>query len=307
MPQAVTESVSSQSIAHGWYLIGSHHLELTIEPQQTEELIFILGYAQNPEDDKWAGKNIINKTGAHRVIEKFKTPQAVAVELEKLKDYWTGLLWTYQVTSSEVQVDRMVNIWNQYQCMATFNISRSASYFETGMGRGIGFRDGNQDLLGFVHLIPEKAGERIIDLTSIQFPDGSTYHQFQPLTKKGNAAAGGGFNDDPLWLIASTSAYIKETGDSAILETLVPFDNTPGSEVSLFEHLRRSINYPFGHLGPHGLPLIGRADWNDCLNLLTEKEPKMKKDEEKDKHKDKHKTEKQKSAFRSYKISTLIF
>lgn len=266
-PQMVSSQTSGQSIAHGWYPIGSHRLELDLAAGQSEEIIFVLGYAQNPADDKWESNSIINKTAARRVIEKFKLAQTVILEFQRLKDYWSDLLSTYQVVSSESKVDRMVNIWNQYQCMVTFNISRSASYFETGMGRGIGFRDGNQDLLGFVHLIPEKARERIIDLASIQFEDGSTYHQFQPLTKKGNDAAGGGFNDDPLWLIASTSAYLKETGDASILWAPVPFDNLPGSEKPLFDHLRRSIRYTLSHLGPHGLPLIGRADWNDCLNL----------------------------------------
>ena len=266
-PQAVASETSYQSIAHGWYPIASHRLELTLEPGQTEELIFVLGYAHNPDDEKWEAPNVIHKAVARHVIKKFETSEAVALALQELKMYWSQLLSTYQVTSSDERMDRMVNIWNQYQCMVTFNISRSASYFESGMGRGIGFRDGNQDLLGFLHLIPEKAKERIIDLASIQFEDGSTYHQFQPLTKKGNDAAGGGFNDDPLWLIASTSAYIKETGDASILDTPVPFDNTEGTEVPLFEHLRRSIHFTINHKGPHGLPLIGRADWNDCLNL----------------------------------------
>ncbi|MFC6448532.1 GH36-type glycosyl hydrolase domain-containing protein [Cellulomonas gelida] len=171
------------------------------------------------------------------------------------------------MTSSDDKLDRMVNIWNQYQCMVTFNMSRSASFFETGIGRGMGFRDSNQDLLGFVHLIPERARERIIDIASTQFADGSAYHQYQPLTKRGNNDIGSGFNDDPLWLIAGTAAYIKETGDFSILDEPVPFDNEPGSEVPLFEHLTRSFEFTVTHRGPHGLPLIGRADWNDCLNL----------------------------------------
>ncbi len=108
----------------------------------------------------------------------------------------------------------MVNIWNQYQCMVTFNMSRSASYFESGTGRGMGFRASCQDLLGFVHLIPDRARQRILDIAATQFEDGSACHQYQPLTKKGNADIGSGFNDDPLWLIAGTAAYIKETGES---------------------------------------------------------------------------------------------
>jgi cellobiose phosphorylase len=161
----------------------------------------------------------------------------------------------------------MVNTWNPYQCMVTFNMSRSASYFESGIGRGMGFRDSNQDLLGFVHLVPERARQRIIDIASTQFADGSAYHQYQPLTKRGNHDIGSGFNDDPLWLIVGTAAYIKETGDLGILEEDVPFDNDTTNTASLFEHLRRSFNFTVENLGPHGLPLIGRADWNDCLNL----------------------------------------
>ena len=151
--------------------------------------------------------------------------------------------------------------------MVTFNMSRSASYYESGTGRGMGFRDSCQDLLGFVHLIPERARERILDIASIQFPDGSTYHQYQPLDKRGNADVGSGFNDDPLWLIACTCAYIRETGDFSILDEPTPFNNEQGSEQPLLEHLRRSASYTMTHRGPHGLPLIGRADWNDCLNL----------------------------------------
>jgi cellobiose phosphorylase len=161
----------------------------------------------------------------------------------------------------------MVNIWNQYQCMVTFNMSRSASYYESGIGRGMGFRDSCQDLLGFVHLIPDRARQRIIDIASTQFQDGSAYHQYQPLTKKGNSDIGSGFNDDPLWLIAGTSAYIRETGDMSILDEIVPFDNDMSVAQPLMEHLKRSFDYIVNHKGPHKLPLIGRADWNDCLNL----------------------------------------
>src|SRR5699024_1494262 len=266
-PELVTNEQIKNSIAHGWYPIASHQIQLTLGPGESDHFIFVLGYGENHKDYKWESKNKVNKINAKRVLNKFNSYGSVLSELQRLKDYWNNLLSRYKVESDNEKINRMVNIWNQYQCMVTFNISRSASYFESGTGRGIGFRDGNQDLLGFVHLIPERARERIIDIASIQFEDGSTYHQYQPLTKKGNHSIGSGFNDDPLWLIASTVAYIKETGDSSILDELVPFDNIPGTEKTLFEHLKRSINYTINNLGPHGLPLIGRADWNDCLNL----------------------------------------
>lgn len=266
-PIAVEQGASTNSIAHGWYPIGSHQIDLTLAAGESTHIVFILGYGQNPVDDKWSGKNIIKKTSARFILEKYRSIESVESEFDRLKEYWNQLLASYQLESSHEKIDRMVNIWNQYQCMVTFNLSRSASYFESGTGRGMGFRDSCQDLLGFVHLVPERARERILDIASIQFEDGSTYHQYQPLTKLGNHAVGSGFNDDPLWLIACTTAYIKETGDHGILEEMLPFDNTPGTEQSLFEHLRRSINYTIHHRGPHGLPLIGRADWNDCLNL----------------------------------------
>jgi cellobiose phosphorylase len=266
-PQAVVEGSPRNSVASGWAPIASHYLELEIPPLGEKELIFILGYVENPEEEKWERPGVINKKRAKEMIERFKTGEDVERALKELKEYWDELLGRIQVETHDEKLNRMVNIWNQYQCMVTFNIARSASYFESGISRGIGFRDSNQDILGFVHMIPEKARQRILDLASIQFEDGSTYHQFQPLTKKGNNEIGGGFNDDPLWLILSTSAYIKETGDWSILNEEVPFDNDPDKKATLFEHLKRSFYFTVNNVGPHGLPLIGRADWNDCLNL----------------------------------------
>jgi cellobiose phosphorylase len=266
-PDAVIEGKSRNSIAHGWSPIGSHMLEISLAPGQKKELIFILGYIENAEDQKWEAPGVINKQKARRLIEKYKNTDSVDKAFEQLKNYWAGLLSVYHVKSHDEKLDRMVNTWNQYQCMVTFNLSRSASYFESGIGRGIGFRDSNQDLIGFVHQIPEKAKNRILDIAATQFEDGGAYHQYQPMTKKGNNEIGGNFNDDPLWLILSSSAYIKETGDWSILDEKVAFDNDAAKAESLFEHLKRSFYHVVNNLGPHNLPLIGRADWNDCLNL----------------------------------------
>ncbi|MDD6351486.1 MAG: glycosyl transferase [Lachnospiraceae bacterium] len=266
-PDAVFGSGCKQSIAHGWAPVGAHEIKLSLAPGEKQTVIFLLGYCENPVDQKFIGPNIINKAPAYRLIEKYKTNAAVDRALSDLHSYWNDLLSIYQVSTEDEKLNRLVNIWNQYQCMVTFNMSRSASYFESGMGRGMGFRDSCQDLLGFVHLIPERARERILDIANTQFPDGSCYHQYQPLTKKGNADIGGGFNDDPLWLIAGTSAYIRETGDYSILDEPCAFDSDFSKAKPLIDHLRISFNYTLTHKGPHGLPLIGRADWNDCLNL----------------------------------------
>jgi cellobiose phosphorylase len=266
-PQVVTEGKSRNTVAHGWSPIASHYIEVELKPGESKDFIFLLGYVENKEDEKWESKNIINKKKAKDIIAKFSTSAKVDAALAELRKYWDNLLSIYTVDSGDDKLDRMVNIWNQYQCMITFCFSRSASFFESGIGRGMGFRDSNQDLTGFVHQIPERARERIIDIASTQFPDGGCYHQYQPLTKRGNNDIGGGFNDDPMWLILGTISYIKETGDFKILDEMVPFDNDASVARSLFDHLTVSFDHVVNNHGPHGLPLIGRADWNDCLNL----------------------------------------
>ncbi|MCC8114482.1 MAG: glycosyl transferase [Bacteroidales bacterium] len=266
-PQVVEVGKPSDSVAHGWSPIASHYFELELEPGQTEDIIFIIGYVENPDDQKWESHQVINKKPAREIIAQLDTVEKVDAKFSELKNYWDQLLDKFSLSGLDPRLERTVNIWNQYQCMVTFCFSRSASFFESGIGRGMGFRDSNQDLVGFVHQIPERARARIIDIASTQFPDGGCYHQYQPLTKRGNNDIGGGFNDDPLWLIFGTTAYIKETGDFSILAEPVPYDNQPGSEQSLMEHLRVSLDHVVNNLGPHGLPLIGRADWNDCLNL----------------------------------------
>ena len=266
-PTAVKNGACTNSVASGWQPIASHQINITLNPGETRSFVFVLGYIENPEDEKWESKGVVNKKRAYEMLDRYKTDADVDKAFAELNDYWKALLSKYTVKSSNDKVDRMVNIWNQYQCMVTFNMSRSASYYESGIGRGMGFRDSCQDLLGFVHLIPDRARERIIDIASTQFQDGSAYHQYQPLTKKGNSDIGSGFNDDPLWLIAGTSAYVRETGDTTILTEMVPYDNDMSVATPLMGHLKRSFDYIVNHKGPHNLPLIGRADWNDCLNL----------------------------------------
>jgi cellobiose phosphorylase len=268
-PAAVERGASGNSVAHGWAPIGSHHVRLVLQPGETRQILFVLGYQENAKDEKFdpPDSQIVNKKTVKPTITRYLIPANVEAAFQKLRTYWDGLLGICQVRTPDIHTDRMVNVWNAYQCMATFNMSRSASFYESGIGRGLGFRDSNQDLLGFVHMVPERARERILDLAATQLPSGGAYHQYQPLTKKGNNDVGGNFNDDPHWLIVGVGAYLKETGDWSILDEPVQYDNQPGSEQPLYEHLQRSFRYTLERLGPHGLPLIGRADWNDCLNL----------------------------------------
>jgi len=268
-PLAVERGGCTGSVAHGWAPIAIFEVAVRLEPGESRSINFVLGYHENPRDQKFdpPGSSTVNKTTALPVIRRFTVDAAVDAAFEDLRGYWRGLLAKLQVATPAPHADRMVNVWNAYQCMVTFNLSRSASYFESGIGRGLGFRDSSQDLLGFVHLAPERARRRILDLAATQLPTGGAYHQYQPLTRRGNNDVGSNFNDDPLWLVLAVSAYLRETGDASILEEPVPWDNSPGSETSLADHLERCLAYTLARLGPHGLPLIGRADWNDCLNL----------------------------------------
>ena len=265
-PEAVLAGRCTGSVAHGWAPVGAMQFHLTLAPGESWSVILGLGYLENPEDEKWAAPGVVNRSRGSAMMARYRTDGQFDAALAALAAFWSELLGGFRLRSGDEKLDRMVNVWNQYQCMVTFNLSRSASYFESGLGRGMGFRDSCQDLLGFVHMIPGRARERLLDIAATQFPSGAAYHQYQPLTKKGNADIGGGFNDDPLWLIAGTDAYLCETGDFTILDEPVAFDG--GTETApLLEHLRRSFRFTCTHLGPHGLPLIGRADWNDCLNL----------------------------------------
>jgi cellobiose phosphorylase len=270
-PLAVERGRSSDSIALGWAPIGSHHVRLALQPGETCQIIFLLGYHENPRENKFdpPGSGRVNKHTVRPLIARFRDPGTVQAAFQALRAYWDDLLGVLQVETPDLHTNRMVNIWNPYQCMATFNLSRSASFFESGIGRGIGFRDSNQDLLGFVHMVPGRARQRLLDLAATQLESGGAYHQYQPLTRRGNDEVGSGFNDDPLWLVLSAASYLKETGDASLLDEPVPYVNQPGSETPFYEHLERCLCYTLENLGPHGLPLIGRADWNDCLNLNT--------------------------------------
>ncbi len=267
-PQAVLAGQANNSFADGWSPIASHYKKIALAPGESKTFVYVLGYVEMPVDKKFeADGETINKETALEMIERFNTPEKVAQGMAELRAAWDSLLGILNVDTPDEKVNRMVNIWNQYQCMVTFNLSRSASYFESGIGRGMGFRDSNQDILGFVHQIPDRAKQRIIDIASTQLEDGGCYHQYQPLTKKGNSDIGGDFSDDPLWMILSVSAYIKETGDWSILDEQVPYDNDESKAASLLEHLKVSFYHIVDNLGPHGLPLAMRADWNDCINL----------------------------------------
>jgi cellobiose phosphorylase len=274
-PKAVMAGKCTNSHAYGWNPVGAHQIDLTLKPGQEETFAFVLAYVEQGDLPKFDAPFVMNKTKGREILARYSDLAAIDRAFVAVKTRWEELLAIYQVPQvPDANLRRMVNTWNQVQCMATFNLSRASSGYETGIGRGMGYRDSNQDILGFVHLLPERARQRILDIASTQLSDGTCFHQYQPLTKKGNADIGGGFNDDPLWLILSTCAYIRETGDLTILDAPCGYADQPGSQQTLLHHIDTSIAYTLNNRGPHGLPLIGHADWNDCLNLnCFSKEP----------------------------------
>ncbi|MCP5533665.1 MAG: glycosyl transferase [Akkermansiaceae bacterium] len=265
-PAAVLGGECTNSTAHGWNPIGAHEIRLTLEPGESQAFAFVLAYVDQGDLPKFEAPMTLNKEKGRAIVSKYSDIAAVDEEFERLGEFWDVLLGKFQVDCPDEDARRMANCWNQYQCLATFNLSRSASLFETGIGRGMGFRDSNQDTLGFVHMIPDRVRERLIDIARTQLSDGTCFHQYQPLTKKGNAEIGGDFYDDHLWLVLSVCSYIRETGDASILDEPVGYADTQGDETML-HHLETSISYTLAKRGPNGLPLIGHADWNDCLNL----------------------------------------
>ena len=284
-PKTVVEGKSGNSVADGWSPIASHRINMELKAGEEKTLVFVLGYIENDDNKKFlsdadkkkaldagllrtnTASGVINKEKAYELQKKFDSKEKVMAAFDALKVFWDKTLSHFTLKTNDEKLNRMA-IWNQYQCVVTYNFARSASYFESGIGRGLGFRDTSQDMLGAAHQLPkERIRERLYDVAATQFEDGSAYHQFQPLTKRGNADIGSNFNDDPLWLVLGVGNYIRETGDEDFLKIDVPFDNSETNKATMFEHLRRSYNYIPNHLGPHGLPLIGRADWNDCLNL----------------------------------------
>ena len=248
-PIAVERGKCSNTLAVGWAPFGGLHINVNLKAKEEKEVTFVLGYC----DDM--GKE-------EKVFEKYSKKGAVDQELKTLAGYWENNLQKYQCETPDPTVNSMVNVWNQYQCMTTFNWSRSASYYEAGGERGMGFRDSNQDTLGFVHMIPNKVHDRLVDIASVQFPEGRAHHGYSPLTKKGSRE---GYGDDHLWLVQAVHNYIKETGDIRFLDEIVPYND--GSKGKMYEHIQKAVEYSWNNTGYHGLPKAGFADWTDCLNL----------------------------------------
>lgn len=257
-PLAVENGACSNQVSHRGNGAGCLCHSLELAPGSSEEIIYILGVTPDPSAAKTEVKPLLN-------------PAAMDQMFTALKDHWMNYLNAYQAETPDPELNLMLNTWNPYQCKATFNWSRFVSLYQLGIDRGMGLRDSAQDILGVLQAIPNHARELLIRLLQCQFADGHGYHLFYPLTGEGSMgeAQGGKYNwysDDHLWLIEATVAYLRETGDFEFLNETVPFAEN-GGQGPIWEHLVKAIDFTAAHLGEHGIPLNGYADWNDALNL----------------------------------------
>ena len=213
-------------------------------------------------------------------IARYRQPAAVQEAFDDLASWWREILAAQQVHTPDPNLDRMVNVHNLRQCVTTLYWSRYLSLYQLGYGaRGIGFRDSSQDVMGIFSCLPQPGKELLVCLLSVQKRNGSAMHQFNPLTmiaSEGDAVEREDrphyYSDDHLWAIVATTTYLKETGDFAFLQQVIPFyekdrDEQPLESGTLLEHLRRGLEFTRTDVGAHGLPLLGFADWNDTVNL----------------------------------------
>jgi N,N'-diacetylchitobiose phosphorylase len=253
-PLSVERGRCFDSVAVGGTPCGALHSDIELQPGETLRAVFVIGVGDA-------------KTKGRELRERFSAPGAVDAELERVRAYWDERLSSLTLETPSPEVNSVGNIWNQIQCHTTFNWSRAASFNEAGGRDGLGFRDTAQDTLGVVHAIPELVKGKLTDLLKAQYSFGAAMHHVQPLEwKQGpHNVAAQHFSDDHLWLLLAIPAYIRETGDFAWLDELVPYADE--GRASVYDHLKRAIDFSWSKRGPHGLCLGLAADWNDCLNL----------------------------------------
>lgn len=250
-PIAVENGYCSNSELNADNCCGSLCCSVTLAPGEEKEFIFTVGIT----DDRNKIKDILAEATNIQTAEK---------DLSELKEFWYSYVDKIQVETPDEKINTMLNCWHPYQCRMTFNWSRFISYYERGLGRGWGYRDSMQDVLGVMHAVPEQVKTRIKTLLSIQYSRGDAKAVYFPGTGK---SSGGGRSDDHIWGIFSVCSYIKETGDYAFLDEIVPY--VDGGEATVYEHLIQGLQFTKEHVGEHDIPLFLHNDWNDSLKLIS--------------------------------------
>ena len=237
---------------------------IELKPGETKTIAFLVGMTGNEE----AGKIVETYADTKNVCDR---------ELEELISYWHGKLAHFQIKTPSDEFNTMINTWNAYNCFMTFIWSRAASFTYCGLRNGYGYRDTVQDIQGVIHLAPEMAVEKIRFMLSAQVDNGGGLplvkfthnpgHEDTPddasyVQETGHPAYRA---DDALWLFPTVYKYVSETGNLAFIDEVIPFANR--DEGTVYEHLKRAIDFSMNHLGRHGMPAGLYADWNDCLRL----------------------------------------
>lgn len=230
--------------------------EIKLQPGESTEYVILLGIV--PKHDF--------KTHALNMVNKYRDISYVNKEFSDQKNSWKKYLSHVNIETPDEDMNRMINVWNQYQTSVTFRFSRDASYYHGGLLFGRGFRDSCQDILGPVMARPDWVRQRILEMATKQFKDGSTYHLYYPQSGGGEKT---GHSDTPLWLPFAITTYLKESGDFEILKEIIPFED--GGTASLLEHACSAVNYTISNLSERYLAKFGPGDWNDTLDYLGRK------------------------------------
>lgn len=244
--------------------VGALQSDVTLEAGETRSFVYIVG--QKSEDE------------ARKILSRYEDNATVEKELEELKSYWHGKLGNLRVHTPDSDFNNMVNVWNAYNCFITFTWSRAASFIYCGLRNGFGYRDTVQDIQGIIHLAPEMAKEQIVFMLSAQVTNGAGL----PLVKYTHDAGNENTPDDPeyvketghpsyraddaLWLFPTIEKYISESGNVAFLDEEIFYANN-GEKGTVYDHLKRAVDFSMNNLGNHGMPAGLHADWNDCLRL----------------------------------------
>ncbi len=251
-PRAVVAGKCSNFENRGGEPVAAMQFPMTLRPGQSRTLVFAVGCAASEAAAKRDGRRVTQVAFARR-------------QFNKMRRNWEHYLARFQADTGEAAFDVSFNTWAPYQSAMTFLLSRSISPYQLSGSRGLGFRDSNQDALGAMPYQPFQASSELIaKLLSVQFPSGEASHDFQPGPGIG---VGSGCCDDHLWPALSVEWYVKESGDLAFLDCLLSYQGS-GQQTPVMEHLERALRFTERHLGANGLPLLGRADWNDCLNAF---------------------------------------
>lgn len=262
-PIAVENGCCDNTLNYNSNACGALHTKLELQPGETKEIAFFLGQKTNSEADA--------------ILDSYASLSKVDKEVEELIQYWHGKLNNFQVETPSESFNEMMNTWNAYQCFMTFIWSRAASFIYCGLRNGYGYRDTVQDIQGVIHLDPEAAKEKIRFMLSAQVDNGgglplvkfthNAGHEDTPddvsyVQATGHPAYRA---DDALWLFPTVYKYIAETGDKEFIDEVILYAN--GGEGSVYDHLKRAINFSMERRGEHFMPAGLHADWNDCLRL----------------------------------------